>query len=277
MRVLNERKCFGGVQGFYAHASKATGTEMSFGLFLPPQIRDGPVPVLIYLAGLESTHETAAIKAGAQRALAARGVAMLTPDTSPRGLDLPGEHDDWDFGSGAGFYLDAVETPWADHYRMRAYVLGDLIDDAARAFPALDASRLAVTGHSMGGHGALTLALSSPGRFKSVSAFAPIVAPAASPWGQKAFARYLGEDRAAWRAYDACSLIEDGARAPHILIDQGAADAFLDGQLMPARLEKACADAGQELTLRRQAGYDHSYFFVSSFIDDHVAWAAERM
>lgn len=277
IETVAENRMFGGTQGVFTHASAVTGTPMTFGLYLPPAAATGPVPLLIYLSGLTCTHENVITKAGAQRACAQHGIALLAPDTSPRGLDLPGEHDAYDFGSGAGFYVDATESPWSTHYRMYSYVTEELPALLADAFPRLDMNRLGITGHSMGGHGALTIALRQPGRFRSVSAFAPIVSPLNCPWGEKALSGYLGSDRTTWRAHDACALIDDGARADAILVDQGDADAFLAEQLKPELLETACDRAGIPLTLRRQSGYDHSYYFIASFIDDHVAWAADRL
>lgn len=277
MEKQSDTACFGGRQQVWGHASQATGTDMTFGLYLPPQAESGKVPVLLFLSGLTCTHENVMTKAGAQRYCAEHGIALLAPDTSPRGLDLPGEHESYDFGSGAGFYLDARQEPWSAHYNMARYVTQDLLDAAKAASPALDLARLGVTGHSMGGHGALTLALKHPGRFASVSAFAPICAPGEVAWGETAFSRYLGDDRSVWRKHDAAALIEDGARVPEILVDQGLDDGFLDEQLKPERLEQACAGTDIALTLRRQPGYDHSYYFISTFIGDHVAWAAERL
>ncbi|QNM97958.1 S-formylglutathione hydrolase [Chitinimonas koreensis] len=272
LELLSEHACFGGVQRFYRHDSREIGLPMRFGVYLPPAARSGPVPALIYLAGLTCSEETFAIKAGAQRHAAEHGLALVTPDTSPRGADLPGDAEHWDFGVGAGFYLDATESPWNRHYRMESYLLDELTALLAAELP-IRADRLGLCGHSMGGHGALTLALRHPGRFRSLSALAPIAAASASPWGEKAFAGYLGADRAAWLAHDASALM--AARAmPYpdgILIDQGLADGFLAAQLMPERFEAACATAGQPLTLRRHAGYDHGYYFVASFIGDHVA------
>lgn len=276
LETLSETLCFGGVQGVYRHRSSATGTEMTFALYRPPPCA-GRAPAVLYLSGLTCTHDNVTVKAGAQRYCAEHGIALIAPDTSPRGLDLPGEHEAYDFGSGAGFYVDATRSPWSAHYRMETYVVEELPALIAGRFDDIDMGRLGVTGHSMGGHGALTLGLRHPDRFRSVSAFAPIVAPSAVPWGRKAFSGYLGDDERLWRAHDACCLIEDGARAPALLVDQGLDDAFLDEQLQPERLEAACAKAGLPLTLRRHAGYDHSYFFVASFIGDHVAWAAARL
>ncbi len=267
--VRAEHRCFGGAQGFYAHRSRETGTEMRFALYLPPQAAAGPVPVLYYLAGLTCTEETFPIKAGAQRFAARHGIALAAPDTSPRGAGIAGEDDDWDFGTGAGFYVDATAPPWAAHYRMYSYVTEELPALLAAAFP-VDPGRQGIFGHSMGGHGALVAALRNPGRYRSLSAFAPIAAPAAVPWGEKAFSRYLGPDRAAWRAYDASALTATSAFRGDILVDQGTADPFLEAQLRPELLEAACRTAGRRLTLRRHAGYDHGYYFVASFIEDHL-------
>lgn len=276
MDIISEQRSFGGTQGVYRHASKATGTDMVFSLYLPPLARGEPVPCLLYLSGLTCSHVNVTEKGHFQQACAEAGLAFLAPDTSPRGLDLPGEHDAYDFGSGAGFYLDATEAPWSAHYRMERYLLEDLLGLVPEQFPILP-DRLGVTGHSMGGHGALVLALKHPDRFGSVSAFAPICAPASAPWGQKAFRGYLGEDVNRWRAHDACLLIEDGRKLPEILVDQGAADPFLDTELKPEALRAACQQMGIDLTLRYQAGYDHSYYFIASFMAEHVAWAAERL
>lgn len=277
MEMKSESRCFGGRQQVWTHASKETGTDMTFGLYLPPSAEDGPVPVVLYLSGLTCTHANVTEKAGAQRVCAELGLALLAPDTSPRGTDLPGEHDSYDFGSGAGFYVDATQAPWDKHYRMESYVTGELLEVAAQIAP-LDADSIAITGHSMGGHGALTLGLKRPDLFKAISAFAPIASPMNCPWGEKALSAYLGEDRDAWRAYDACALIEDGRRAETgLLVDQGLADGFLEEQLKPELLEAACKAAGQPLTLHRQPGYDHSYFFIASFIEDHLRWLSERL
>lgn len=273
--LKSKSRCFGGEQRTYAHRSPALSCDMRFAAFIPPG--DGPFPVLLWLSGLTCTEENFSIKAGAQRAAARHGVLLLIPDTSPRGEGVPGDPDGgWDFGLGAGFYVDAVEAPYAKHYRMRSYIERELLDLAAEAMPA-DMTRLSISGHSMGGHGALTVALRNPNRFKSVSAFAPIVSPINCPWGLKALNRYLGPDLSKWRAYDSCALIEDGARLKEILVDQGTADVWLDQQLKPELLEAQCARAGIALTLRRQDGYDHGYYFVSTFIDDHIAWHRARM
>lgn len=277
LEIVSQAKCFGGTQATYKHESKATGTAMRVAVFTPPQAATGPVPVLWFLAGLTCTEENFTVKAGAQRLAAELGVMLVAPDTSPRGEGVPDDADKaYDFGLGAGFYVDATEAPWAQHYRMRTYLEQELPALIGAELPA-DMTRQGISGHSMGGHGALTIALRTPQRFRSVSAFAPIVSPLNCPWGEKALTGYLGPDRAAWRAYDACALIEDGARVPDILVDQGTADSFLATQLKPELLEAACTKAGQPLTLRRQDGYDHSYFFIASFIADHLAWHAERL
>ncbi len=273
LELISEHACFGGVQRFYKHASREIGLPMRFALFLPPQARAGArVPLLTYLAGLTCTEETATMKAGAQRLAAELGLALLMPDTSPRGAGVAGEADAWDFGVGAGFYLDATQAPWAGHWRMESYLLRELIDGVCTTFD-LDGQRLGLTGHSMGGHGALTLALRHPGRFASVSAFAPICAPTRCPWGHKAFTGYLGADTASWAAHDASALMAAQKTAPYpggILVDQGLADKFLAEQLHPEAFEAACAQVGQPLTLRRHAGYDHGYYFIASVIDDHL-------
>ena len=274
--TLSEHACFGGRQGFYRHASREIGLPMRFAVFVPPQAADGTVPVLFYLAGLTCTEETFPIKAGAQRVAAELGPMLVAPDTSPRGAQVPGEADAWDFGVGAGFYLDATCEPWARHWRMESYVTGELRQLVGQQFPA-DLARCGIFGHSMGGHGALTLALRHPDLFRSVSAFAPIAAPSLCPWGEKAFGGYLGDDRAAWREHDATALVEAGRRCPPILIDQGLADPFLPTQLHPDRFEQVCAADGQPLVLRRHAGYDHGYYFISTFIADHLAHHARHL
>lgn len=270
-----EHGCFGGRQGFYRHDSRAIGLPMKFAVFVPPQAASGPVPVLFYLAGLTCTEETFPIKAGAQRMAAELGLMLVAPDTSPRGANVPGEAANWDFGVGAGFYLDAVREPWARNWRMESYITGELRQLVAAHFPA-DLSRCGIFGHSMGGHGALTLALRHPDLYRSVSAFAPIAAPSLCPWGEKAFGGYLGEDRSLWRQHDATALVEDGKRCPPILIDQGLDDQFLPTQLNPERFEQVCSD-GQPLTLRRHAGYDHGYYFISTFMADHLAHHAQYL
>jgi S-formylglutathione hydrolase len=275
--TVSQSRCFGGTQFVYRHASRETGTPMRLAVYVPPQAKDAKVPVLWFLSGLTCTEENFTVKAGAQRVASELGLMLIAPDTSPRGEDMPDDAQGaYDFGLGAGFYVDAVEAPWARHYRMRSYIERELPDLIAKNLPA-DMSRQGITGHSMGGHGALTIALRNPGRFKAVSAFAPIASPMNCPWGEKALSNYIGPDRSAWRAYDACALIEDGARLPDLLIDQGTADSFLESQLKPQLLEGACARAGQPLTLRMQEGYDHSYFFIATFIEDHLRWHAKRL
>ena len=269
METLSEQRCHGGVQGFYRHESRETGTPMQFAVYVPPAARHGPVPVLYYLAGLTCTEETATIKAGAQAHASRLGLALVMPDTSPRGASIEGEDEDWDFGTAAGFYLDATREPWSAHYRMYTYVTEELRALVASRFPVRD-DATGVFGHSMGGHGALTIALGNPDAYRTVSAFAPICAPSRCPWGEKAFGGYLGDDRAAWARHDATALIEAGARCAPILVDQGEDDQFLDAQLHPHLLEDACAHAGQPLELRRYPGYDHSYYFIQTFIADHL-------
>ena len=275
--VVSKARCFGGVQSVYRHRSEQTGTDMRLAVFTPPQAESGKVPVVWFLSGLTCTEENFTVKAGAQRAAAELGLMLVAPDTSPRGEGVPDDPDKaYDFGLGAGFYVDATEAPWSQHYRMRSYIERELPDLIGAELPA-DMSRQGITGHSMGGHGAITIALRNPGRFGAVSAFAPIASPMNCPWGEKALSGYLGPDRAQWRNYDSCALIEDGARLQDLLVDQGTADTFLESQLKPERLEEACAGAGIPLTLRRQEGYDHSYFFIATFIEDHLRWHAERL
>ena len=278
--LLSEHACFGGVQRFHRHASAAIGLPMRFGLYLPPQALAGQaVPLLVYLAGLTCTEETFAMKAGAQRLAAQLGLALLTPDTSPRGAGVPGEADAWDFGVGAGFYLDATQAPWASHWRMESWLLHDLLPQVWAGAPLRQAAT-GLFGHSMGGHGALTLALRHPGVFASLSALAPICAPMQCPWGTKAFSGYLGDDRSTWAAHDASALMAAQAAAPYpqgILVDQGLADKFLAEQLHPAAFEAACAAVGQPLTLRRQAGHDHGYYFISTVVDDHLQHHARQL
>jgi len=269
IETRSEHACFGGVQGFYTHNSRETGTKMNFAVFQPPQARQGAVPVLYYLAGLTCTEETFMIKAGAQRLAAELGLMLVTCDTSPRGLELPGDREHWDFGVGAGFYIDATQAPWAAHYRMGAYVNEELPELIEAHFPARRDTR-GIFGHSMGGHGALVTALRNPQRWQSVSAFAPISNPVAVPWGQKAFGHYLGSDQQSWKAWDASELMRANAYPGEILVDQGEADAFLERELHPQALEAAAAASGQALRLRRHAGYDHSYWFIQSFIADHL-------
>ena len=270
LKKVSDSRCFGGVQQVWSHESEATGCTMRFGLFLPPQANAGRVPALWWLSGLTCTEENFIAKAGAQRVAAELGLALVVPDTSPRGITLPGDRDTWDFGIGAGFYVDATCEPWSQHYRMRRYISEELRSLVEAEFP-VDGARTAMSGHSMGGHGALTMALSMPGWIRSVSAFAPIAAPMRCPWGEKALAGYLGQDRAAWAAYDSTALVQSrGWSGPPILVDQGEADPFLVTQLRPDLLEQACAAAKVPLQLRRQPGYDHGYFFVSTFIEDHL-------
>jgi S-formylglutathione hydrolase len=278
VEILSENKSHGGRQLVVKHASVATGTDMTFSIFLPLQAGNGgKLPVVWYLSGLTCTHANVTEKGEYRAACAELGLIFVAPDTSPRGPDVPTAPDgQWDFGLGAGFYVDATEEPWARHYRMWSYVTDELPRLVAAEFPA-DMGRQAITGHSMGGHGALTVALSFSDRFRSVSAFAPIVAPGQVPWGQKALTGYLGDDRAAWRKHDAVALIEDGARVPELLVDVGDADSFLDTELKPELLERACVQADIALTLRRQPGYDHSYYFISTFMADHLRWHAERL
>jgi S-formylglutathione hydrolase len=273
MQTLNEHRAFNGTQRFLQHDSQEIGLPMKFALYLPPE----PKALLVFLAGLTCTEETFTMKAGAQRLASDLGLALLMPDTSPRGAKVPGEADAWDFGVGAGFYLDATQAPWATHWRMESYLMNELIPLVQRE---TGLTRTGLFGHSMGGHGALTLALRHPGRFQSLSAFAPIAAPTQCPWGHKAFTGYLGEDRAAWAAHDASALMQVQPSAPYprgILIDQGLADKFLAEQLYPEAFEAACAAVGQPLTLRRQPGYDHGYYFIASFVEDHLRHHAAQL
>lgn len=277
LEVVSQSRCFGGTQFVYRHSSQETGTPMRFAAYIPPQASTGKVPVVWFLSGLTCTEENFTVKAGAQRVASELGLILIAPDTSPRGEGVPGDPEGaYDFGLGAGFYVDATEAPWAKNYRMRSYIERELPALVAENLPA-DMERQGITGHSMGGHGALTIGLRNPDRFKAVSALAPIASPMNCPWGEKALSNYLGPHRSAWREYDACALIESGARVPDLLVDQGTADGFLENQLKPDLLEEACARAGQPLTLRRQEGYDHSYFFIASFIEDHLRWHAARM
>lgn len=270
IETISEQHCFGGTQGFYRHASRACAGPMTFAVYVPPYKAGDKLPLLVYLAGLTCTPETFTIKAGAQRLAAELGMALVAPDTSPRDTGIAGATGDWEFGEGAGFYLDATQAPFAARFRMETYVVNELPALLAEHFP-VDLARCSLMGHSMGGHGALTLALRHPDRYRSVSALAPIVAPTQVPWGEKAFPRYLGNDRAAWNAHDACELVRAGKRvAGEILIDQGDADGFLQKQLRPELFAQACKKAGQPLTLRMQPGYDHSYWFIQTFIADHL-------
>lgn len=274
--LVAENKSHGGRQLVVRHASRATSTDMAFAVFLPPQAeRGGKLPVVWYLSGLTCTHANVTEKGEYRAACAELGLIFVAPDTSPRGDNVP-DTEGYDLGKGAGFYVDATEEPWSRNYRMWSYVTDELPALVAAEFPA-DTGRQAITGHSMGGHGALTIALNFPDRFRSVSAFAPIVAPSQVPWGQKALAAYLGSDVGNWRKHDAVALVEDGARLREVLVDVGTADQFLEQELRPELLERACADAGIELTLRRQLGYDHSYYFISTFMADHLRWHAERL
>lgn len=277
IETLSEHACFGGIQGYYRHASETTSGDMKFAVFQPPQVRDGAVPVLFYLAGLTCNEETFAIKAGAQRVAAELGIMLVAPDTSPRDTGFEGATGDWEFGEAAGFYLDATQAPWSQRFRMASYIADELPRVVAQRFSA-DFSRAGIFGHSMGGHGALSLALKHPELFKSVSAFAPIVAPTQAPWGHKAFPRYLGDDRSTWDAYDTCALLAAGKRfASTPRIDQGLADKFLEPQLQPERLEAACAAANQPLQLERHAGYDHGYFFIQTFVEAHLRHHAVQL
>ncbi|MGH7101302.1 MAG: S-formylglutathione hydrolase [Acetobacteraceae bacterium] len=277
VEIISRSRSFGGTQFVYRHASTATGTTMRFSAFVPGAAERGPAPVVWFLSGLTCTEENFTVKAGAQRVSAELGLIVIAPDTSPRGEDVPDDPEGaYDFGLGAGFYLDATVAPFSRHYRMRSYLESELPETVGRSLPA-DLSRQAIMGHSMGGHGAITMALRNPGRFASVSAFAPIASPMRCPWGEKALSGYLGPDRMAWRAYDSCALIEDGARLGGLLVDQGTADGFLAEQLHPEFLEAACTQAGIPLTLRRQAGYDHSYYFIATFIEDHLRYHAAAL
>lgn len=276
METISTAKSHGGAQGVYRHNSAETKTAMTFAVFVPPQAAYGKVPVLWYLSGLTCTHANVMEKGEYRAAAAAHGVILVAPDTSPRGEGVPDEPDNWQFGSGAGFYVDATEAPYAANYRMSSYVLEELPALIAAEFPA-DMSRQAIFGHSMGGHGALTMALKNPERFRSCSAFAPIVQPSTAEWSRPALTKYLGADEAAWRAYDAVALIEDGRRFPEFLVDQGTADSFLTTGLRPELLDAACRKAGIPLTLHMREGYDHSYYFISTFMADHVAWHAARL
>jgi S-formylglutathione hydrolase len=268
--------CFGGVQAVYAHDARETRCRMRFGLFLPPQAASARVPLLYWLSGLTCTEENFITKAGAQRMASELGLAIVTPDTSPRGLGIPGEADSYDFGLGAGFYIDATRPPWSHGYRMYSYVTEELPAYVAACFP-VDAERTGIFGHSMGGHGALVIALRNPRRYRSVSAFAPIASPMRCPWGEKALARYVGDDRAAWRAYDATALIEDRGYPRTILVDQGTRDPFLEQQLKPELMREACERAGVALELRLRDGYDHSYYFIATFIEDHLRFHAREL
>ncbi|WP_210358582.1 S-formylglutathione hydrolase [Sphingomonas beigongshangi] len=277
MDIVSTARAHGGTQGVYRHASAATGTDMTFAVFVPDHAPGATLPVVWYLSGLTCTHANVMDKGEYRRACADLGLILVAPDTSPRGEDVADDPAGaYDFGLGAGFYVDATEAPYAAHYRMWSYVTDELPALIGSAFPA-DMARQSIMGHSMGGHGALTIGLTFPERFRAVSAFAPIVAPSQVPWGEKALGGYMGQDRAAWRRHDAVALIEDGARVPALLVDQGDADQFLREQLRPELLADACAAAGIGLTLRMQGGYDHSYFFVSTFMADQLGWHAARL
>lgn len=278
--LLTAHACFGGAQRFYKHEAREIGLPMKFSVYLPPKAVMGEkVPALLYLAGLTCTEETFMTKAGAQRLAAELGLALIAPDTSPRGANVPGEAEAWDFGVGAGFYLNAQQAPWEQHWRMESYLIEELLPLLGRYLP-IDTQRLGIFGHSMGGHGALTLALRHPGVFKSLSAFAPIANPMNCPWGQKAFSGYLGDNQAVWAQHDASRLMAAQGKAPYpagILVDQGLADKFLAEQLYPEAFEEACARVGQPLTLRRHAGHDHGYYFIASVIDDHLRHHARQL
>ena len=275
IETVSENRSHGGAQGVYKHASSETGTEMTFSVFVPPQAQDRACPVLWYLSGLTCTHANVTEKAEYRAACTEAGIIFVAPDTSPRGEGVA-DDEAYDMGQGAGFYVDATQEPWTPHFRMRSYIERELPALIAENFP-VDMDRQGITGHSMGGHGALTIGLRNPETFRSISAFAPIVSPLNCPWGEKALSGYLGDDRAAWREYDACALIEDGARADALLVDQGTGDQFLEEQLKPGLLAEACSNANIPLTLNMRSGYDHSYYFISSFMADHVAWHARRL
>ncbi len=276
METISTAKVFDGTQGVYRHKSTVCQCDMTFSVFLPPQAEHGPVPVLWYLSGLTCTHQNVMDKGEYRRLAAELGIAVICPDTSPRGDDIPDEPDNWQFGKGAGFYVDATQEPFVKNYQMYSYITKELSDLVAGQFP-LDMSRQSITGHSMGGHGALIIALRNPERFKSVSAFAPIAQPSTAGWSKPAFEKYLGPDEKSWRAYDATSLIEDGYRVEHILVDQGTADGFLNDGLRPWLLEEVCKAANIPLQLNMRDGYDHSYFFISTFMDDHLRWHAQHL
>lgn len=276
MELLSSSKAFGGHQNVYRHDSSACACPMTFAVYLPHQSEDGPVPVLWYLSGLTCTHQNAVDKGEYRAAASANGVAIICPDTSPRGEHVPDEPENWQFGSGAGFYLDATEAPYAKNYRMASYILDELPELVAKELP-LDMARQSIFGHSMGGHGAITLALKHPERYRSVSAFAPITQPSTAGWSRPAFEKYLGPNEATWRAYDSTALIADGFRVKELLVDQGSSDGFLNEGLRPGLLELACAQANIPLELTMREGYDHSYNFVSTFMAQHIAWHAERL
>ncbi|MCJ1959695.1 S-formylglutathione hydrolase [Novosphingobium mangrovi (ex Hu et al. 2023)] len=275
LETVSTTRSHGGIQGVYTHRSAETGTDMTFSVFVPDHAEGAKLPVLWYLSGLTCTHANVTEKGEFREACARHGIIFVAPDTSPRGEDVPDE-DTYDFGKGAGFYVDATQEPWKANFRMRSYIESELPALIGEAFPA-DMARQAITGHSMGGHGALTIGLRNAERFRSISAFSPIVSPLACPWGEKALTGYIGADRAHWREYDACALIADGARAPHLLVDQGTADGFLEEQLKTQLLVEACEAAGMPATIRMQEGYDHSYYFISTFLGEHVAWHAAHL
>ena len=271
---IEHRACFGGWQDVYRHRSEVLGCDMTVGVYLPPQVEQGPCPVLYWLSGLTCTEQNFITKAGAQRYAAEHGIILVAPDTSPRGEDVA-DAEGYDLGKGAGFYVNATQAPWASHYRMYDYIVDEL--PAWVEADPMASDRRAISGHSMGGHGALTIALKNPGRYRSVSAFSPIVAPTQVPWGQKAFAAYLGDDREAWKAWDTVELVRQAREPLPLLVDQGDADEFLQGQLKPELLQAAAAEVGHPLTLRMQPGYDHSYYFIASFIGDHIAHHAAAL
>jgi S-formylglutathione hydrolase len=277
LETISTNTAFGGVQGVYKHHSSATGTDMNFAVYVPPHAPGAKLPVIWYLSGLTCTHANVTEKGEYRRACAELGLIFVAPDTSPRGESVPDDPESaYDFGLGAGFYVDALVEPYAEHYRMRGYIEGELPAIIADQFP-VDMNRQGIMGHSMGGHGALTFSLRSPGRYRSTSAFAPIVSPMNCPWGEKALGGYLGDDRRLWEEYDTCALINGGARLPDLLVDQGEADNFLTEQLKTHLLVEACEAAGQTATIRMQPGYDHSYYFISTFMAQHLAWHAERL
>ena len=277
IETVSTNKAFGGVQGVYKHASVSTGTEMTFSVYVPPHAEGAKLPVVWYLSGLTCTHANVTEKGEFRKACAELGLIFIAPDTSPRGEGVPDDAEGaYDFGLGAGFYVNATEAPFSQHYKMRDYIETELPEIIAANFPA-DMARQGITGHSMGGHGALTIGLRNPATFKSISAFAPIVSPLNCPWGEKALTGYIGTDKAGWREYDACALIEDGASTPDLLIDQGLADGFLENQLKTHLLKEICDAKGQKATIRMQEGYDHSYYFISSFMEEHLRWHAERL
>ncbi|MFV0644757.1 MAG: S-formylglutathione hydrolase [Sphingomonadaceae bacterium] len=275
METVSQNRSHGGIQGVYKHQSASTGTEMTFSVFVPDHAPGTELPVLWYLSGLTCTHANVTEKGEYRAACAKHGIIFIAPDTSPRGDDVP-DDEAYDFGKGAGFYVNATEAPWKTNFQMRNYIEEELPALVANNFP-VDMDRQGITGHSMGGHGALTISLRNPGRFRSTSAFSPIVSPIHCPWGEKALTGYIGPDKSKWRDYDSCALIEDGARLPDLLVDQGLADDFLEGQLKTSLLLEACDKAGQKATVRMQEGYDHSYYFISTFMADHIAWHGERL